>query len=105
MAHDGVMTNDRNRPPITQDGRLLGWASGLSLLPAPWIVAGVISTFAPDPEATFPWAFALGFVVMTAWVGYGSWRIPGFRRGGVRGSAMVLGIFATSFGILLLMQP
>ena len=84
---------------------MLGWVSGLSLLLAPWIVAGIISTLTPDPEAAFPWGFAFGFVAMAAWIGFGSWRIPGFRKGGLMGSAMALGVFAVLFGVLFLMQP
>lgn len=99
------MTSLQDRQPRTQDGRVLGWISGLGLLLVPWIIAGIISTFMPEPEAAFPWVFGFGLVAMGAWIGFGSWRIPGFRRGGLMGSAMTLGVFAVLFGILFLMQP
>ncbi len=99
------MTSLPDRQPRTQDGRLLGWISGLGLPFAPWVVAGIISTFTPDPDAAFPWGFAVGFVATAAWIGFASWRIPGFRNGGLMGAAMALGVVAILLGILFLMQP
>jgi hypothetical protein len=99
------MTSLQDRQPKTQDGRTLGWISGLGLPFAPWIVAGIISTFTPDPEAAFPLGLAVGFIAMAAWIGFGSWRIPGFRKGGLMGSAIALGVLAVLFGVLVLMQP
>ena len=99
------MTDLQGRQPRTQDGRILGWISGLGLPFAPWIVAGIISTFTPDPEAVFPWGVAVGFVATAAWIGFGSWRIPRFRKGGLMGSAIALGVLAVLLGVLVLMQP
>ncbi len=87
------------------DRRVWGWLSGLGLGAVPWLIAGVISTFSGDPEATFPWALAAGFALMVGWITYGSVRIRGFRRGALVGSALVLGSSALLWAILRWLQP
>jgi hypothetical protein len=75
-------------------GRVLGWISGLGILAVPWVVAGVVSTFLPEPETAFPWAFAVALCAMVVWIVYGVLRIPRFARGAVIGTAIVIGIVA-----------
>ncbi len=83
----------------------LGWISGLGLAVAPWLVAGVISTFLPDPESMFPPTFVAAFVGMVAWIIFGSIRLPGFRRGALIGSAISAGLTGALYIAVLIAQP
>ena len=101
--HEGP---SQHRAAHDRTGWVLGWASGLALLVAPWIVAGVLATVAtmvrPDgweAESTFPWLLLVAFMVGLGWVIYGSVRIRGFRRGAIPGTAVALTVIA---GIYLL---
>ena len=65
--------SDRER-----DGRALGWASGLALLVAPWVVAGILATAVTmvgpdgwDAESAFPWALLAAFSAGIGWIVYG----------------------------------
>ena len=89
-------------------GRALGWASGLALLPAPWVVAGVLATAVTmvgpdswDAESTFPWFLLAAFATALGWIAYGSVRITGFRRGAVPGTAVALVTIAVIYGLAL----
>ena len=69
------------------NGRVLGWISGLSLLVLPWFVAGFVATAATmvgpsgwSAEAVFPWAMLAGIALGLAWVVLGSLRISHFAR-------------------------
>lgn len=92
-------------------GRALGWVSGLALLVAPWIAAGVLATVVSmvgpgswDPEATFPWLLLATFAAGLGGVTYGSVRSRGFRRGALRGAAVALVIAAGLFLVALLLR-
>ncbi len=102
---DESMTKLHSTTPSTQPGRIWGWLSGLGLMIAPWLVAGVVSTFTPDPEAVFPWAFLAALVGMLGWIAYGSVRLPGFRKGGIAGSVIALATFGIIFGVARWLQP
>ena len=93
--------SDRER-----DGRALGWASGLALLVAPWVVAGILATAVTmvgpdgwDAESTFPWALLAAFSAGIGWIVYGSTRISGFRHGAVPGTAIALVTIAAVYGL------
>ncbi len=80
-----------------RSGRVLGWISGLSLLVAPWIAAGVLATVVSligpeswDPETTFPWLLLATFAGGLGGLIYGSVRNRGFRRGALPGAAVAL---------------
>ncbi len=95
-----MATDDRapQQPtPKEENGRILGWLSGLGLLFVPWVSAGVLATgggmLGPDSwdaERTFPWLLLATFVASLGWVTYGIVRIPGFRRGALPGTAIAL---------------
>lgn len=99
------MTHVTERSPRIRNGRVWGWLSGCGVVIAPWLVAGVISTFSPDPEATFPWVLLGAFVTMVGWITFGSLRIPEFRRGALLGSALTLGVFGVAYLLILWFQP
>ncbi|MDH3308974.1 MAG: hypothetical protein OEO77_15850, partial [Acidimicrobiia bacterium] len=82
-----------------------GWMSGLGLVPGAWLVAGIASTFLPDPESSFSWALLGGLVFVAGLIGYGAVRIPGFRRGALLGSAISLTVAAALVGLILLLAP
>jgi hypothetical protein len=82
-------------------GVVLGWLSGLGVFAVPWLVSGVVSTFLPDPETSFPWLFLAALVAMVGWIAYGIARIPRFARGALIGSAIVIGVVAA---LLLLLH-
>lgn len=73
-------------------GNVLGWLSGFGLAIVPWFVAGIVSTFLPDPESMFPVALVVAFAAMVGWVIVGSIRIPRFRRGALIGSTITLAV-------------
>ena len=73
-------------------GTTLGWVSGFGLAIGPLLVAGIVSTFLPDPESMFPVAYAVAFAGMAGWIIYGSIRIPRFRKGALLGSAITLAV-------------
>jgi hypothetical protein len=103
----GMGATDRHDDPAQADhARTLGWASGLALLPVPWIAAGILATTVTmvgpdgwDAESTFPWFLLAAFAAALGWIAYGSTRISGFRRGAVPGAAIAL---ATMAGIYVL---
>ena len=89
--------------PIDREGpgRVLGWLSGLGLLVAPWVAAGVLATLGTmvgpeswEAERTFPWLLLVGFVAGLGWIVFGSLRISGFRRGALPGTAISLSVLA-----------
>ena len=84
---------------------VLGWLSGLGIVVIPWIASGIVSTFLPEPETSFPWVFLAAFVVMVGWIAYGSARIPRFRRGALLGSVIVLGVVGILYALLRWLQP
>ncbi len=85
--------------------RALGWTAGLGLVPAAWLVAGVVSTFLPDPESSFAWALLGSLVVAIALTAYGSVRHVKFREGAVPGSIISVAIAAGLAGLILLLAP
>jgi hypothetical protein len=92
-------------------GRALGWASGLALLPAPWVVAGILATAVTmvgpdswDAESTFPWFLLAAFAAAFGWIAYGSVRISGFGRGAVPGTAVALITIALVYGLALVVD-
>lgn len=102
--HAGMVDRGHSRSR-TGDGTVLGWLSGLGIVVIPWIASGIVSTFLPEPEASFPWVFLAAFVAMIGWIAYGSSRIPRFRRGAILGSVISLGVFGLIYALLLLAQP
>lgn len=87
------------------NGRALGWVSGLGIVVIPWIASGIVSTFLPEPEASFRWVFLAAFVAMIGWIAYGSVRVPRFKRGALLGSAIALGIVGALYALVRLSQP
>ncbi len=83
----------------------MGWVAGLGVALFPWLVAGVISTFLPNPEAMFPWVLLIASVLMVACVVWGTVRVPGFRRGALLGSAISLAFVCLVSLVLLWLQP
>ena len=75
---------------------MLGWLSGLGFIFVPWVAAGVVSTFLPEPEVAFPWVLAVASGVMLLWIIYGIVRIPRFARGALTGAAIVVGVVAAA---------
>lgn len=93
-------------------GRRLGWLSGLGLLVVPWVVAGLLATLGtvigPESwaaETTFPWLLLASFAGGLGWIGYGSIRIRGFRRGALPGAAIALLVLVGTYLLVLLLQP
>ena len=97
---DTGMADLEYRSTRNGNGRVLGWLSGLGIVAVPWIASGIISTFLPEPEESFPWIFLGAFVGMVGWVAYGIARIPRFRRGALLGSAIALGFVGLLFALL-----
>jgi len=89
-----VVTTADHDPPDGGTGRVLGWLSGFGLVFFPWVAAGVVSTFLPEPETAFPLVLAGAFAVMVVWIVYGVFRIPRFARGALIGAGIVLGVLA-----------
>jgi hypothetical protein len=92
-------------------GRTLGWASGLGLVLAPWIVAGILATAVTmvgpdswDAEGTFPWFLLAAFSGALGWIVYGSVRISGFWRGAVLGTAVALTTIAMVYALAILVS-
>ncbi len=77
------MADVEHRSARTGNGRTLGWASGFGIVVIPWIASGIISTFLPEPEASFQWVLLVAFVMMIGWIAYGIALIPRFRRGAI----------------------
>jgi len=94
MSEDGSMDDLEQRSAHSGSGRILGWLSGLGIIAVPWIVSGIISTFTPEPESSFPWVFLAAFVAMVGWIVYGVIRIPRFRKGALIGSGIALAVVA-----------
>ncbi len=94
------MTDEERRRSGISDGRVLGWLSGLGIVAIPWMASGVIATFTPEPESSFPWILGVTFVVMVVWIVYGVVRIPRFRRGALIGAAIALGVIALLYGLV-----
>ncbi len=105
MSEHTDMADVEHRSRRTGDGKVLGWLSGLGIVVIPWIASGIVSTFLPEPETSFPWVFLAAFVVMVGWIAYGSARIPRFRRGAVVGSVIVLGVVGILYVLLRWLQP
>ena len=93
---------DLEPPPPPQSGRAQGWLAGLGVIPIPWVAAGIVSTFLPNPEQSFPWVFTAAFTAMIGWVIYGSFQVPGFRRGAIIGATVTLSIAGALFALLRL---
>lgn len=94
-----------------RSSRVLGWICGLSLVVAPWIVAGVLATVVSlvgpdswDPETSFPWLLLAAFVTGLGGLVYGSVRNRGFRRGALPGAAVALGIAVGLYVVALVLQ-
>lgn len=96
---------DVKHPPDLKKARLWGWLSGLGIFVVPWIVAGIISTFTPDPEATFPWVLAASFAGMIGWIILGSLHLREFRRGAAIGGVVALSVLTFLVATLLWLQP
>lgn len=106
-----MATDDRPPQEPTQreeNGRILGWLSGLGLLVVPWVGAGMLATVGGmlgpeswDAERTFPWLLLSTCVAGLGWVTYGSVRIRGFRRGALPGTAMALTVIGVVSLLLL----
>jgi hypothetical protein len=99
------MEDGERRGARVGDGKALGWLSGLGIAVVPWVAGGIVSTFLPDPETSFPWVLLAAFVAMVGWIAYGIARIPGFRRGAVLGSAISLSIVGSLVVLLWWLQP
>jgi len=85
--------------------RAFGWTAGLGLVPAAWLVAGVVSTFLPDPESSFGWALLGSLAVVIVLIAYGSARHVRFREGAVPGSVISLAVAAGLAGLIQLLAP
>lgn len=106
------MTGSEVRSATESSGRTLGWLSGLSVGIVPWFAAGVLSTVAvmirPEawsPERSFPWLLLASFVAMLGWIGYGSVRIAGFRKGALLGAVIVLAVIGALYVVVITFQP
>jgi Ni/Fe-hydrogenase subunit HybB-like protein len=93
-----------SRASQERTGCVLGWLSGLGLLVAPWIAAGVLATISTmvgpeawDAEHTFPWLLTGALAAGLGWVVYGSVRISGFRRGAMPGAVIALLVFGAIY--------
>lgn len=87
---------------VPASGGVLGWLSGLGVVAIPWLVSGIVSTFLPDPEASFAWILLAACGVMLGWIVYGIVRIPRFAKGALIGSAITIGIVLALFLLLRL---
>lgn len=99
------MTHPSDSAPPTGNGPALGWISGLGWPFLAWLLAGIVSTFTPEPESTFPAVLAGSVVAVIAWLVLGSIRIVGFKRGAVRGALISLGLGLVLWAVLLFIQP
>lgn len=99
------MTHPSESSSPSRDGRALGWISGLGMPFLAWLLAGIVSTFTPEPETSFGYVLAGSTVVVGGWLVYGSTRIPGFKGGAVRGALVSLGVGVALWITLLLIQP
>lgn len=79
--------------------------SGPGIVAVPWIASGIISTFLPEPEGSFPWVFLGAFVAMVGWIACGIARIPRFGRGALLGSVISLGVVGLLYALLRWSQP
>ncbi len=95
-----MITDQRTPDQQPRGGRAWGWVSGLGWLAAPWIAAGIVSTFLPDPERSFPAVFVSTLVAMIGWLVYGSIRIDGFRAAAVKGMVVASAIIAVLVALL-----
>lgn len=89
----------------TGSARVWGWLSGLGWFIVPWIAGGIVSTFLPDPEGSFPVVFGVAFVAMTGWLIFGSIRIPGFRPAAMKGAAVAVAIAVLLVALLRTSSP
>lgn len=99
------MTQPSDTPTPTGNGPVLGWLSGLGWPFLAWLLAGVVSTFTPEPESAFIYALSGSTVVVAAWLVYGSIRMAGFKRGAIRGGLISLGVVAALWAVLSTIQP
>lgn len=97
--------------PQEDSGRALGWLSGLGMLVAPGLAAGVLATIGTmvrpeqwDAESTFPGLLLATGSVGLAWLVYGSVRIQGFRHGAVRGTTIALTLIVAGYLLVRLLQ-
>ncbi len=98
VRDDGVMATFTT-------SRAFGWTAGLGLVPAAWLVAGIVSTFLPDPESSFGWAVLVSLTVVIVLVAYWSARHVTFREGAVPGSLISLAVTVGLAGLILLLAP
>lgn len=73
-----------------------GWAIGFGTIVAPWLGAGVLSTFTANPEASFPRLFIASYIVAVGWSAWAGIRRPHLRRG------IVLGVLIAIVGVAAL---
>ncbi|MBK5265999.1 MAG: hypothetical protein JJE47_01055 [Acidimicrobiia bacterium] len=105
------MTDLKERSNQEKNGQAFGWISGLGATVIPWIVAGIVSSFAGafseawNPEVTFPRFLVAAVVAMVIWLFYGSMRIPEFKKGALYGGLISVGFAAILYGLVFFLQP